>query len=365
MVILICFFSHAFGDYGILVDHTCTNLNAIPEWAVIQAKANLHIAYGHTSHGSQLVDGMGENGTELDNFLSNSSVYNTTPGLYVWNEGGTDDALDLDDYAMPGDVGYYPQWVNNTRTYLGVLDPNTGRGTSHPDVNVIIWSWCGQAAGRTQQSMIDTYLAPMTQLEADYPGVSFVYMTGHLNGTGATGNLNIRNQQIRDYCNANGKVLYDFADIESYDPDGLVNYMVLDALDTCYYDGDGNGSKESNWAVAWQNSHAINVDWWASGASHSEDLNGNRKGYAAWWLWARLGGWNPNSGCPVFSGDDMVIENVTFNHDNTCNYSAANSITARTDVTLESGARIELNAKVVKLMSGFRAKYGAYLMVSP
>ena len=60
----------------------------------------------------------------------------------------------------------------------------------------------------------------MSGLEKDYPYVRFVYMTGHTNGTGLSGNLHLRNQQIRDYCNANKKILYDFEDIESYDPDG-------------------------------------------------------------------------------------------------------------------------------------------------
>ena len=28
---------------------------------------------------------------------------------------------------------------------------------------------------------------------------------------------------------------------------------------------------------------------------HTQALNGNLKAYAAWWLWARLGGWNGES----------------------------------------------------------------------
>ena len=68
---------------------------------------------------------------------------------------------------------------------------------------------------------------PMTALENEYWGVKFVYMTSHLDGCGANGNLNLRNNQIRQYCQTNNKILYDFADIESYDPDGLTNYMAL------------------------------------------------------------------------------------------------------------------------------------------
>jgi hypothetical protein len=289
-------FSISASNGAIIADHNSTSAFwIIPTEAIQQAKTNLHIAYGHTSHGSQLITGM----DGLVGFM-NSKGYPTN--LYAWSYGGAPSALDIDDYAMGGDVGYYPDWVVNTRSYLGTPNPSTGRGTTHPATNVIIWSWCGQASSQTEQSMIDVYLAPMTQLEADYPGVKFVYMTGHLDGSGQTGNLNVRNQQIRDYCIANNKILYDFADIESYDPDGLVNYMILNANDNCDYDGG------HNWAIEWQNSHTINVDWYDCSPAHSQALNGNRKAYAAWWLWARLGGWGECLNSP--SGLTAVADSV-------------------------------------------------------
>jgi hypothetical protein len=288
-----------------IVDHACTDLRQIPQSAIEQAKASLHIAYGHTSHGSQITDGM----SGLVAFANNGGLGLSLPAnIFAWNNGGTNGALDLHDYAMGGDVGYYPDWVNNTTAYLN--------NPANADVNVIIWSWCGQASGYTQQQMIDYYLAPMTQLELDYPNVKFVYMTGHLDGTGQTGNLNLRNQQIRDYCIANNKTLYDFTDIESYDPDGLVNYMPLLCNDNCDYDSDNDGTRDKNWATIWQNSHTLNVDWYSCSAAHSQSLNGNRKAYAAWWLWARLGGWNPaacdysadfNSDCKVDMKDFYLM----------------------------------------------------------
>jgi hypothetical protein len=262
---------------AIVSNHTtAADFNSIPVSAINQAKVTLHIAYGHTSHGSQLITGM--------NALA---AWDT---LYSWNNGGTGGALDLRDGAMGGDVGYYPDWVNNTRTYLGDPNSSTGRGTTNPDINVIIWSWCGQASGYTQQQMIDYYLVPMTQLEAEYPGIKFVYMTGHLDGGGEGGTLNLRNQQIRDYCTANNKILFDFADIESYDPNGATNYMLLNANDGCNYTG---GNWAVNWIAANPGSELTTLANNCGGCAHSETLNCVLKGRAAWWLWARLAGWNP------------------------------------------------------------------------
>ena len=42
----------------IIINHTSTNLSLVPESAIERAKKTLHIAYGHTSHGSQITDGM-------------------------------------------------------------------------------------------------------------------------------------------------------------------------------------------------------------------------------------------------------------------------------------------------------------------
>ncbi len=257
---------------GIIIDHECTDITLVPEFAINQAKSNLHIAYGHTSHGSQLTTGM--NG--LVDFANGGGLGLSLPDdIFEWNNGGSGGALDLHDYAMSGDCGYYPAWYDNTVAYLNNPD--------NSDVNVIIWSWCGQAADRTEQQMIDTYLDPMTALESLYPDVTFVYMTGHANATGEAGNLHLRNQQIRNYCITNNKVLYDFYDIECYDPDDSY-FGDKYVNDDCSYTG-------GNWAIEWQNTHVEGVDWYTCTAAHTQPLNANRKAYAAWWLWAILGGW--------------------------------------------------------------------------
>ena len=258
------------GNQGLLIiNHNHTDLVSIPANWIDSAKTKLHIAYGHTSHGSQLIDGM-------TGLIGQTLLTGYKGDIYQWNDGPASGALDIDDYFVDGDLGAPDRvtWEARTRGYL----------SNHNDVNVIIWSWCGQVSGASEED-ITTYLNLMQGLENDYPEVIFVYMTGHLDGTGVDGNLNLRNEQIRKFCNDNEKVLYDFADIESYDPDG--NYFLdKDANDACDYNPNGN------WATEWQNAHQENIDWYECSAAHSEAVNGNMKAYAAWWLWARLGGWS-------------------------------------------------------------------------
>jgi hypothetical protein len=255
---------------SMIIDHQHTNLEYVPlEW-IEEAKTELHIAYGHTSHGSQITTGM----AGLVDFMNGKEGYEED--LFAWNNGGTDGALDLRDTPFSGasDLGNPNRtaWATATRDYLD----------DHPEVNVIMWSWCGQADGSA--SDIDTYLDLMSELEEDYPDVRFVYMTGHTNGSGLTGNLHLRNQQIRDYCEAHKKILFDFEDIESYDPDGKY-FGDKNVTDSCNYSG-------GNWAIEWQNSHTEGVDWYDCSSAHSEPLNANLKAYAAWWMWARIAGWD-------------------------------------------------------------------------
>jgi len=260
---------------AVLVDHASIDLAAIPEAYLEQAKASLHIAYGHTSHGSQLTTGM----TGLAAWKGDA---------YAWNSGGVGGALDLRDFngdfgglGLASDLGNPDRtaWEQATRTYLA----------ANPDINVIIWSWCGQVDGTEAQ--ISQYLELMDGLERSFPGVRFVYMTGHTDGAALTGNVPARNQQIRDYCASRDKILYDFADIESYDPDGAYfgDKLVNDA---CDYDSDGNGIRDRNWAIDWQTAHP--GEWYDCASAHSQPLNANLKAYAAWSLWARLAGWDGN-----------------------------------------------------------------------
>ena len=269
---------------GVVVGHECTNLSKIPEKWIDKARADLHIAYGHTSHGSQLVTGM-------------EGLVAFKGKRYRFGDSGRDGALDFRDRAMRGaaDLGNPDRtaWAAATRTYLD----------ANPVINVVLWSWCGQAA--TSIANIDTYLDLMEGLVRDYPRVRFVFMTGHLTGGGLGGRLHKANEHIREHCRRKNRVLFDFADIESFDPDGN-DYGDRLANDRCDYDSDGDGRRDANWAREWQESHKKGVDWFECRSAHSEPLNANQKAYACWWLWARLAGWTGSTESPPPALEDLA-----------------------------------------------------------
>jgi len=260
---------------GIIIDHNCANLVAISKTAINNAKQNLHIAYEHTSHGSQLITGM-------TGLVGQTNLVGYKGDIYQWNDGVLTNNLDInDEFTGGGDLGHNGDltWETNTRTYLN--DP------ANSDINVVIWSWCGGVLDNTNTG-IQTYLDAMNTLEQDFPNVKFVYMTGHAD-IWEDVNVKTNNQQIRDYCINNNKILFDFYDIETYNPDGAFFEFVND--DCGYYDQAG-GTEQGNWATEWQDAHTEGVDWYSCTSAHSHSLNANRKAYAAWWLWGRLAGWD-------------------------------------------------------------------------
>jgi hypothetical protein len=255
--------------------------------------------YWHTSHGSQLVNG----GMDEMRYFIGGGIN----GKYAYGDiEGDNTVLDLEEGSddLSEDVG---EWVNVTRDYLDEED-NLG-------VNVVMWSWCNMDGHNVYPGdhLTNNYITWMETLISEYGEdgskprasthpVKFVFMTAHAIGTGHDGYVGFRNEIIRQHCKDNDRILYDFADIESYRPGDPTDYWALNMHDDCSYDG-------GNWAIEWQNDHSsthmANIgddahnytnggEWYECDPLHASnaDVMGNLKAYGAWYLFARLAGWD-------------------------------------------------------------------------
>ncbi len=246
---------------AIIADHNAAqDFDIIPECWIQEAKKQISVAYQHTSHGSQISSGI----AYLENHVDGS--------LYAFG-GSKENELYFADYAMGGgDLG--GDWAPPTKDYLN----------KNPATNTIMWSWCGQVSGyTTYNSMSGHYLAPAEEIVEDY-NINFIYMTGHLEGTGPDGSAYTANNIIREHVEDVEGILFDFADIESYDPDGK------------YYP---DGSDACEWCTDWCKKHPEDCKNLPS-CAHSHGFNCIQKGKAFWWMMARMAGWDGTASdkCP-------------------------------------------------------------------
>jgi len=267
LLFFLLIYGYSQAQEAIIINHTCTDLSRIPAAWIDSVQQRMKLHYGHTSHGSQLITGLGmieQNNSDYSFIVGDNHLPSEEGAFCIFD--GQEDVL-----AVP--TIYYWATEEGMQMTSDVL-------THNPVINVSMWSWCGEMS-TNNSAEVQRYIDSIEVLEARFPQVQFVYMTGHTDGSGAASGDNLRasNNQLREYCIANGKVLYDFEDIESWDPDGI------------YYE---DTSDDCTWCTDWCNDYPEDcltcID-----CAHSHCYNCYQKGKALWWMMARLAGWSGES----------------------------------------------------------------------
>jgi hypothetical protein len=253
---------------GIVIDHNCTAIEQIPASVIDDVQQDIRWQYAHTSYGHQLTCGLelleaADPSLDVEIGLMYLPV---VPGALCTYDG-------TEGFNAPGVCCTYIEPVGY---WLGEQGQDWTRATlnNNPTLNVSAWSWCDQLDEYTEAE-VQTYLDAISMFESEYPDVTFIYFTGSAHADGALGyNRHLRNDMIRNFCVTNNKVLFDFEDIDTW-YNGTTNYYL--------YNGD---------TIPLQHDAFYNPD----GCGHANDVCAVEKGKAAWWMMARLRGWQLGPG---------------------------------------------------------------------
>ena len=238
---------------GVVFDHRHADLGAIPGDCLAHLKDGSFVFhYAHRSHGSQIIVGADAIEADMPTYgfeASWCSVPDETDVFKMWDGMVADNLVYADQY-----------WATDAglTALRGIL-------TANPSITYSMWAWSFEINEETQQS-IQEYLDVISALEVEFPNVTFVYMTGPAQGEYMAVNRFERNKQIRDFAVANGKVLYDFEDLEAW-YDGDYYTVTIDGttmpMEHPHYSLDTNGNTEYEYSHTTQDSceHKARAFW--------------------------------------------------------------------------------------------------------
>jgi hypothetical protein len=232
------------GTGAIIIDHNCVDVSAIPD-SYVPPASSLRVLMRHASVGQGIGWGL--------NCLAGDHPTNSVCSCFP--------------------AGKYDRskWVFEARlgNWRDKVDDLVAQAASRlDDFDVFMMKFCYIDALIDSHPDWEYFRGGMETLEADYPGKTFVWWTIPLTRDGQPG-TDLFNAQMRSYCAARDKILFDIADIECHETEGtkLVN-------------ASGNEIISANYT---REIHA----------GHLNPTGRVRVASAFWYLMARIAGWDP------------------------------------------------------------------------
>jgi len=235
-------------NQAVIIDHRQAYANAalIPDSALSEARS-LEVLFGHQSVGQNILDGL-------------AALENHSPSRYKLNLQA------YPTFKAGGCISQFPVGSNgNPSSKISDFQSKVNSGSAQ-GVQVALFKFCfvDFTDSTDVSSLLQSYQTTMSALESGHPSVKFVYCTVPITTTYMATRAQF-NAQLRSYCEANGKALFDIASIEAYDPSDKPVGGSQPTLYAGYAQGDG---------------------------AHLNSTGSIRLARAWWWLMARLAGWN-------------------------------------------------------------------------
>jgi hypothetical protein len=250
VVILCLALASGVGAQAIVVDHRCVDLSAIPDEYVSWAAAE-RVLLRHASVGQGI-------GWGLDCLAGQHPTNSVCPDVPAGR-------YDRSNWVLEARAGNWRDKMED------LVSQAASRNT---DFDVLMMKFCYIDALGSSHPDWEYCRSRMEQLETDYPDKTLVWWTIPLTRDGQAG-TDVFNAQVRSYCAAHHKILFDVADVECHDPDG-----------TKLTNGQGNEVISQNYT---KEIHA----------GHLNPEGRVRVASALWHLMARIAGWDPNASPPT------------------------------------------------------------------